>query len=178
MAHVAEWLPAVRRAAPAVRRLTAGAPRGPGPTAGAPAGTSGAGDASPPAGGNGRVAVRAGDGQRQELADAVRVLERVAELAVEGDPEKWVASTDPGALDVAVGDEVGDDRLGRPLGDAHPGGDVTTADLRVGGDADEDVAVVGEERPTLPAGRGAQPCPSPHPYAFREDGEHVLEIIR
>ena len=76
----------------------------------------------------------------------------MAEFPVHGDAVV-ISSPDASALDVPLGDEVGDDRLGRPLGDAHPGGDVPAADLWIGGDADEDVSVIGEERPTGLGGR-------------------------
>ena len=58
-----------------------------------------------------------------------------------------VASPDAGALHVAGVDEVGDDGLGGTFGDPDPSRDVTSPDARVLSHADQDVPVVGEERP-------------------------------
>ena len=48
---------------------------------------------------------------------------------------------------VALVDQLGDDLVGTTLGDSDSCGDVTQADARVVGDAEEDMGVVGEEVP-------------------------------
>ena len=61
-----------------------------------------------------------------------------------------VTASDPGSLHIALLHEVGDDRLGGALGDPDPGGNVPAANAVVKRDADEDVAMVGEEGPGRP----------------------------
>jgi hypothetical protein len=68
----------------------------------------------------------------------------------------------PEPLDVARLFEIGHDPLHRTLGDADEIGDVAHAHLRLPGDAEEHVGVVGEERPgrlrrRRRPGRGAAP---------------------
>ena len=82
----------------------------------------------------------------EELADLVVLLEGVAERAF------WVehvviASTDLFAADVTRFLEIRHDADGGPLGDADQVGDVAQAQVGVLGDRQEDVSVVGQERP-------------------------------
>jgi hypothetical protein len=51
------------------------------------------------------------------------------------------------AVDVAGFDEVGEDALGGALGDADALGDVSEPGIRVLGDGEQDLGVVGEKRP-------------------------------
>ena len=88
---------------------------------------------------------KAGD-ELEQLADAVGLFYGVAQRLVEVDLV-MVATADPGSFHVAVPHEIGDDRLSGALGDPYPGGNVSTADAGVAGDADQHMAVVGEERP-------------------------------
>ena len=67
-------------------------------------------------------------------------------------PERYVGShvvpvapPVPLALDVPGPGEVGDDALGRPLGDPQEAGDVADADAAVVGDQEQRLAVVREE---------------------------------
>ena len=70
----------------------------------------------------------------------------VAEAAARVD-HVVIPAPDLGAADVSIGDQVGEDPLGRPFGDADPVGDVTRARPGVVRDAEEHVRVVGEEVP-------------------------------
>jgi hypothetical protein len=70
----------------------------------------------------------------------------VAEMGVQVD-RVAVATPDFGALDVFVGDQVGEDPLRGSFGDADLLGDVACPDLRVARDAEQHVRVVGEESP-------------------------------
>ena len=85
----------------------------------------------------------------------MRVFERVAKFAIHDDLVV-VPSSDPGAVDVPLGDQVGDDRLGGPFGDPHLCGDVTPPHGGIRCDAHQDVRVVGEERPTRSGGRAVR----------------------
>ena len=58
-----------------------------------------------------------------------------------------VASSDSASVDDVRFDEVGDDSLGRPLGDSDDLGDVSEPDVRVSRDAQKHLRVVREERP-------------------------------
>ena len=87
----------------------------------------------------------------EELADPVRLLDWVAQGLL-GNDLIVVAATVLGPPHIATRDEVGDDRLRGALGDPDPVGDVPASDPRVAGNADEDVAVIGQERPAR-AGR-------------------------
>ena len=60
-----------------------------------------------------------------------------------------VAAPDALGRDVAAVDQLGEDALGRALGDAHAFGDVAQPDVGRLGQAQEDLRVVGEERPGL-----------------------------
>jgi hypothetical protein len=82
----------------------------------------------------------------QELADAMGLLQRMAKRAVRIDLVV-IPPPPPSAPEVARLDQVGDDRLGGPFGDADLVGDVATAYGGIVGDAHHDVAVIGEERP-------------------------------
>jgi hypothetical protein len=84
--------------------------------------------------------------QAQKRACVEIALKPVAQGGVDVDGVV-VAPADPGAVDVAFGDEVVDDRLHGSLGDPDLCGDVTEADVRVARDAEEYLRVVREERP-------------------------------
>lgn len=84
----------------------------------------------------------------KELADVVRLLDRVSKRPFLVDLVV-IPPADPGTRHVALPDQVGHDRLGRPLGDPDAGGDVPAADPRIGSDAHEHVAMVSEECPLL-----------------------------
>ena len=60
-----------------------------------------------------------------------------------------VSTADPFALYVAGFDQVGDDALGGSLCDSDALGDVTEPRVRVAGEAEKDLGVVGEEPPGL-----------------------------
>ena len=60
-----------------------------------------------------------------------------------------IASSDADCLDVPGLDQVGEDALGCPFGDADAFGDVAESDVVCLGEADEDLGVVGEEGPGL-----------------------------
>ena len=95
----------------------------------------------------------AGPGQpgqaHEEIADGVFALDGMAEWNLWMDLVP-VAPANPGSSDVTLRNQVSDDALRGPLGDADPSGDVTTADASVLGDADEHVPVVGQEGPRRP----------------------------
>lgn len=95
------------------------------------------------------MAARSGGSQElEELADPMRLLHGMPERPV-GVDAVLVPPAGSGPLDVARADQVGDDRLRCTLSDADSGGNITTADAGIIGDTDEDVAVVGEERPVV-----------------------------
>jgi len=77
---------------------------------------------------------------------------------------QWVTAADPGALQLAVGLEVGDDRLGGALGDADAGGDVTQADIGVTVDGQQHACMEGQERPCthLPGAYVTGQCSGEH----------------
>jgi len=56
-----------------------------------------------------------------------------------------VPAADALASDVAILDQLGDDPMGASLGDPDRLGDVTQANARIVGDAEQDLGVVGEE---------------------------------
>jgi len=58
-----------------------------------------------------------------------------------------VAAPEPGAVDVAGLDEVGKDPLRRTLRDPDPFGDVTQPHVRVLGEAEQHLGVIGHEGP-------------------------------
>jgi hypothetical protein len=58
-----------------------------------------------------------------------------------------VAAPDAATVQVALRFQVGDDRLHGPLGDPDPRRDVAQPTVRVAGDREEDVGVVGQEGP-------------------------------
>jgi hypothetical protein len=58
-----------------------------------------------------------------------------------------VPSTDPRSHNVALSDEVGDDRLCSALGDADPLRNIAASNFGVCGDTNQHMAVVGEKRP-------------------------------
>jgi hypothetical protein len=58
-----------------------------------------------------------------------------------------VAPAGLGSLEVSLGDQVGDDPLGRAFGDAHLFGDVAGARIPVSRDAEQHVRVVAEKDP-------------------------------
>lgn len=86
----------------------------------------------------------------EQCADLVAELRRVPHgmFTVDGIS---VATPDPGGLDVAGLDELGEDSLARAFGDADPLGHVTQTNVGVLRQAKENLRVVREERP---AGRG------------------------
>lgn len=85
----------------------------------------------------------------EQLADIVRLLHGVSERALRVDLV-MVASPVACPLYVALLDQVGHDCLGSTLSDPHLGSNVPSADPGVTGDAHQDVAVVGQERPAWP----------------------------
>lgn len=60
-----------------------------------------------------------------------------------------VAAADPLTVDVAGLDEVGEDPLGSALCDPHPFGHIAQAHVRILGETEEHLRVVGDERPRL-----------------------------
>jgi hypothetical protein len=83
--------------------------------------------------GRGGIAVAGRRKQLQEGADAVPVLGRLPERAVEMDRVAG-APSGPGAGQVPGGLQVGDDGLGGPVGQVGRRGDVPDPDLGVAGD--------------------------------------------
>lgn len=83
----------------------------------------------------------------QQFPDVVGLLDGVTQGPIEIYPVV-VPPTDAGARDITFSHEIGNDGLGGSLGYAYPGGDVTSADSGVRGDADQHVAMIGEEGPT------------------------------
>jgi hypothetical protein len=86
----------------------------------------------------------------QQVADRPLLDEGVAERTLAHD----LVAVPPAvslAQHVALVDELGEDPVGGPLGDADRGGDVAKADPGIIGDAGEDVGVVCQK---VPAGRG------------------------
>ena len=82
----------------------------------------------------------------EELADLVIELRRVAHLALA--VQRVTASApDPLTPHVPALDEVGDDPLDGALGDPDGLGDVAQTRVRVMGDAEQDLRVVGDEAP-------------------------------
>ncbi len=86
----------------------------------------------------------------EQLPDAVGLLHRVPEKLVAADLVV-IPAPNPGSGHVTVSHQVGHDGLGSPLGDPHPGGDVTPPDSGVASDAHQHVPVVGQERPPRPS---------------------------
>lgn len=84
----------------------------------------------------------------QELAHGESRLDRVPELHVQA-KDVAVAPTLPVPRDDPGGREVGDDLLDGTLGDADSGGNILQQDVRVIGEADQDVSVIGEESPSF-----------------------------
>ena len=99
------------------------------------------------------------EGGRSDRVSWVPLVERVHErpdrqvreervphvhVAVDG---VAVAASFPGACEVALGDQVGDELLRRSLADADLVGELADPDGRVSGDAEQHVAVVAEEEP-------------------------------
>lgn len=84
-------------------------------------------------------------------------IDRMAEGAAGGDGVAVAASV-PGSGDISGLHKVSNYLLRSALRDSHPGGDVAHADLRIAGDDEQDVGVVGEERPPRLAG-GPGGCP-------------------
>jgi hypothetical protein len=82
----------------------------------------------------------------QEFADRVIRLEGVAEptVGVDGIP---VPAAFAGAADVSATDEVGDDRLGSTLSYPNALGNVAAANIRLLGDARENLGMVRQKRP-------------------------------
>jgi hypothetical protein len=86
--------------------------------------------------------------ESQEFADLVALLSGVAHGCVDVDVVA-VSAAHSFTLDVAGLDQVGNDALGRSLGDSHPVGDVTESRVRVALDAKKNLSVVREEPPRL-----------------------------
>jgi hypothetical protein len=84
----------------------------------------------------------------EQLADLVAVLGRMAHRDV-GVHGIAVAPSDPRPRHVARLHEVGDDALRSALGDPHRRGDVAQANVRIAAEAEEDLAMAGEEVPIL-----------------------------
>jgi hypothetical protein len=85
----------------------------------------------------------------QEIPDLVAQLGDVAHREVAPDRVR-IAAAATGSLDVAGFDEVGEDPLGRALGDPDPVGHVAQANVRVLGETKEHLRVIGDEGPRLP----------------------------
>lgn len=92
--------------------------------------------------------VGAGGEDGDELVDVVRGVGRVPEGPA-GFEGVVVASPDAVAAHVAGVLEVLEDEQGGAVGDAGGFGDVVNADVGVSGHSQEDVGVVGQERPVL-----------------------------
>jgi hypothetical protein len=86
--------------------------------------------------------------ESQEFADLVPLLSGVAHGGVNVDAVA-VSAADSFAFDVAGFDQVGDDALGRSLGDSDPLGDVTESRVWIALDAKKNLGVVREEPPRL-----------------------------
>lgn len=84
----------------------------------------------------------------EQLADLVVELGRVAHVRF-GVDGVVVSSAFALAGDEPVFDEVGDDALSGAFGDPHCGGDVAEPCFGVAGDAEQNLGVVGEERPAF-----------------------------
>ena len=82
----------------------------------------------------------------EEVSHRVVRLDGVTEWGIDDD-RVIVAPALALAGQVASVDEIRHDGLGRPLGDPHLGGDVSSADRRVSIDAHEHVGVVAQEGP-------------------------------
>ncbi len=97
------------------------------------------------------------DENREELVQLVVGIDGMAKGAAGGD---GVAVATPGARsrDIAGLNKVSCDLLRCALRHPHPRGDVSHPDLRITGDGEQNVGVVGEERPPRPAG-GHGGCP-------------------
>ena len=65
-----------------------------------------------------------------------------------GDDLVSISSSYARSSDVAIRNEVGDDRLRCSFGNANSLSDISTSDLGVVGETDEDVTVIGEEGPS------------------------------
>lgn len=91
---------------------------------------------------------KAGD-ELEQLADAVGLFDGVAQRPI-GVDLVVVSAAHPGSLHVAVPHKISNDRLSRALGDPDSDGNIPAADAGVTGDADQHMAVVGEERPAGP----------------------------
>ncbi len=82
----------------------------------------------------------------QEFTDLVPPLHLMAHGA-SGVDLVAIAPTDPDAFQVAAGLELTDDLRDGPVGDADQLGQIPQTELGVAGQTDQDVGVVGEERP-------------------------------
>ena len=81
-----------------------------------------------------------------QFTDAVMLFGGVAQREFVVDPVV-VASPDPDRLEVARRDQVGEDPLGGSLGDADSFCDVADPQVGLGGDGEQHMCVVGQERP-------------------------------
>lgn len=97
------------------------------------------------------------DEDREEFVQFVAGIEGMAERTTGGDGVA-VAPSGTGSGDIAGLHKVSSYLLRSTLRNAHPGGDVAHPDLRIAGDSEQDVGMVGEERP-LRLGGGPGGCP-------------------
>lgn len=95
-----------------------------------------------------------------EVGDAVVCFQRMTQVTI-GVDAVVVAASHLGALDVPAVDEVTDDELGRAGRDADLLGDRGQGLVGVGGQAQQDVRVVGQERPR-PASLADHEASPPH----------------
>lgn len=77
------------------------------------------------------------------------LLDRVAQRPIGVDFVK-VSATDAGSLHITLPHKISNDRLSSALGNSDPVGDISAADTGVTCDTDQDMAMVGEERPARP----------------------------
>jgi len=87
----------------------------------------------------------------EKIADLHSLLRGVAHVHVRVD-SVLISSSFARSLDVSGFGEVGEDPLGRALGDPDLRGDISHPDVRGGGDAEEHLSVVGEESPGVTFG--------------------------
>jgi hypothetical protein len=100
------------------------------------------------------------------------ILERVSEGEVRVDLVA-VAAADTFTTDVARVLQLGDDALGGALGDADALGDLSQEHIGVLGDAQQDVRVIREERPTVGARHGRDDTAYVSRKADRVNGHEV-----
>jgi hypothetical protein len=82
----------------------------------------------------------------QEIDDPLLACERIRQRKVSFD-RVLVASTASSTCDVSRALELSDDSVRRPFGDPHVRSDLTQPNTRVVRDTEQDLRMVGQERP-------------------------------